>query len=125
MNAKDYLSNKDIENMLQNFGECAELSGSGAQKFKIDPLTGEQSIVPYYQWEIVDELFAEKKKMLNKNLEELKPILKPIAKDLYFNRKVEYVNLVEEKNKKEADNIKNVLKRTEAKAGLSIEEQLK
>ena len=52
-------------------------------------------------------------------------MLKPIAKDLYFNRKVEYVNLVEEKNKKDADNIKNVLKRTEAKAGLSIEEQLK
>lgn len=40
-NAKEYLSNKDIENMLQNFGECAELSGTGATKYKIDPLTGE------------------------------------------------------------------------------------
>ena len=111
--------------MMTNFGECAELSGTGAGKYRIDPLTGKQSIVPNYQWDIVDKLFAEKKKLLNKNLEELKPLIKPIAKDLYFNRKVEYVNLVEEKDKKVADNIQNVLKRTEAKAGLSIEDQLK
>lgn len=47
-NAKDYLSMNDIENMMNNFGECAELSGAGAGKFKIDPLTGEQSTVPTY-----------------------------------------------------------------------------
>lgn len=49
-------------------------------------------------------------------------MLKPIAKELYYDRKVEYVNLVEEMNKKEADKIQNVLKRTEAKVGLSIED---
>ena len=98
------------------------MSGTGTGKFKIDPLTGEQSLVPTYQWEVVDDLFAEKKKVINKNIDDLKPMLKPIARDLYYDRKVEYVNLVEEMNKKEADKITNVLKRTEAKAGLSIED---
>ena len=70
-------------------------------------------------------MFEEKKRDLNKNLEELKPILKPIAKDLYYNRKFEYENLKDEKDKREADNIKNILRKTEAKVGLSIEDQLK
>ena len=78
--------------------------------------------MPNYQWEIIEKLYAEKKSKLNKNIEELKPMLKPIAKELYYDRKVEYVNLVEEMNKKEADKIQNVLKRTEAKVGLSIED---
>ena len=124
-NTKDYLSMKDIENMMENFGECAELSGTGTGKFKIDPLTGKESIVPTYQWEIVDKLMTDKKNLLNKNLEDLKPILKPIAKDLYYKRKVEYVNLLEQKKKKDDDNIMNMLKKTENVEVISIEDQLK
>ena len=77
--------------------------------------------MPTYQWEIVDKLYNDKKYLLNKNLEELKPILKPIANDLYYNRKIEYVNLLEQKQKKKDDNINNMLKKTEAKIGLTIE----
>jgi hypothetical protein len=47
--------------MMQNFGECAELSGSGTKKVKIDPLTGKPSIVQPYQWDIVDRLYTDKK----------------------------------------------------------------
>jgi len=55
----------------------------------------------------------------------MKPMLKPIARDLYYNRKFEYSNLKDENDKKEADNLRNILKRTEAYKGLSIEDQLK
>ena len=94
-NAKDYLTNKDLDRMMEHFGECAELSGAGTARVKIDPLTGKPSIVQPYQWEIVDQLYNEKKKLLNRNIEDLKPTLKPIAKDLYFDRKVEYINLMD------------------------------
>lgn len=49
--------------------------------------------------------------------------MKPIAKDLYFHRKVEYVNLVDEKRK--IDEFKNIEKKTKAKPRKSIEDQLK
>lgn len=63
--------------------------------------------------------------MLDRNLDSLKPILKPIATDLYYRRKVEYVNLLDQKQKIEDDNISNMLKKTEVKVGLSIEDQLR
>ena len=70
-------------------------------------------------------MYNQKKKELDKNLEQLKPILKPIARDLYYNRKYEYENLKDEKSKKDADDIKNILRSTELKNELSIEDQLK
>lgn len=92
----------------------------------IDQESERDSTVPQYQWEIIDSLFAEKKKDLNKNLEKLKPILKPIARDLYYNRKFEYLSLLDEKNKREADNIRNILRRTQAKVSpTTVEDQLK
>ena len=67
-------------------------------------------------------MYNQKKKELDKNLEQLKPILKPIARDLYYNRKYEYENLKDEKSKKDADDIKNILRSTELKNELSIED---
>jgi hypothetical protein len=43
--------------------------------------------------------------VLDKNLKEMSEFLKPQAKAIYYNRKVEYINLVQEKKK--ADRLKS------------------
>jgi len=49
------------------------------------------------QWEIVDKLYVKETKILDHNLNALHDYIKPQAKSIYYDRKVEYVNMVHEK----------------------------
>lgn len=50
-----------------------------------------------YSFEQVDKLYKQKIKALDNNLGEIYDYLKPQASSIYFDRKVEFVNIVNEK----------------------------
>ena len=58
-----------------------------------------------YSFEQVDKLYKQKIKALDNNLGEIYDYLKPQASTIYFDRKVEFVNLVNEKKTAEQDKI--------------------
>ena len=60
----------------------------------------------------------------SEDLADLQKTLRPQARSLYYTRKVEYINLLAEKEKKELSNIKNILKATKAKTDKDPEEKL-
>jgi len=66
-------------------------------------LTGKVTRIPTYYWEVVDQVYTKQNNLLDRNIKDLRPMLKPIAKDLYYNRKVEYVNLISQKLKKDKE----------------------
>ena len=47
--------------------------------------------------------------MIDKNLDKMHDFLKPHAKSLYYDRKVEFVNMVHEKQKKDAAKLKSMI----------------
>ena len=47
---------------------------------------------------MIDKLFREKRETVDHNLKKLKQFIKPQAKNLYYSRKAEFLNLVVEKN---------------------------
>ena len=51
------------------------------------------------QWEIVDNLYLKETRILDHNLNALHDFIKPQAKSIYYDRKVEYINMVHEKQK--------------------------
>ena len=81
--------------------ECTEIAGAG--KKRLHPLTGKPTTIPTYYWEVVDKVYTDQSKLLDRNIKDLRPILKPIAKDLFYNRKVEYVNLLAQKQKQDEE----------------------
>ena len=76
---------------------------TGVTQKKIHPLTGKVTRIPTYYWEVVDQVYTKQNNLLDRNIKDLRPMLKPIAKDLYYNRKVEYVNLISQKLKKDKE----------------------
>jgi len=53
----------------------------------------------------VDEIYNRKKKEIDKNLTDLNDILKKQAKSIYFERKVEYINLLAQKKEMDQKDI--------------------
>ena len=89
MSISDYLSKDDITNMYQGMQDCEEYSGYSKMKNK-------ELNIKDYSWEVVDQLYSMKKSNLNKDLIAIQPLLKPQAKDIYYRKKVELVNLVDQ-----------------------------
>lgn len=50
-----------------------------------------------HSFSVIDRLYRQNIKKIDKNLDDLQPTLKLQAPELYFDRKVELTNLVEEK----------------------------
>jgi len=64
------------------------------------------------QWEIVDKLYLKETKILDHNLNALHDYIKPQAKSIYYDRKVEYVNMVHEKQKFDALMQNHIVRKT-------------
>lgn len=88
--ASDYMNKEDFEKIF-NFASGA----IGTEKFN----NGSHS------FNVVDKVYRQNIKKIDKNLNELQPILKLQANDLYYERKVELTNLVEEKRQKDANDL--------------------
>jgi len=61
--------------------------------------------------EVYDKLYAKETGKLDRNLDRIFEYLKPQAHKIYYDRKVEYVNLVENQKKLEKNRRDNVRKR--------------
>ena len=59
----------------------------------------QQLDIKSYEWDIVDKLYGNKIKSLDNNIERLHYTVKGQAHKIYFHRKVEYLNLVDEREK--------------------------
>ena len=66
-----------------------------------------------HSFNIIDRLYRQNIKKIDNNLNDLQPILKPQASDLYYDRKVELTNLVENKKQKDKKDLKRILEMTE------------
>ena len=71
-----------------------EIADLGANKIRINTRLDKN-----YQWEIFDKLFRNKIRNVDKHIGSLQEYLKPYAKEIYFDRKVELNNLIAEKQK--------------------------
>ena len=58
-----------------------------------------------HSFEVVDNIYTWKKKEIDKNLNDLYHILKKQAKSIYFERKVEYINLMAQKKEMDQKDI--------------------
>lgn len=50
-----------------------------------------------YQWDVVDNIYSQNRAELEKNIKRVKEYVYPMANSIYYNRKVELTNLVNEK----------------------------
>ena len=67
--------------------------GSIAQKiYKLN----EKSNTEVQAWEVVDQLYNMETRTIDHNLHALHEYLKPQAQNIYYERKVEYLNLVDD-----------------------------
>lgn len=60
----------------------------------------------------MDKLYKKETRMIDKNLDKMHDFLKPHAKSLYYDRKVEFVNMVHEKQKKDAAKLNQIITKT-------------
>lgn len=65
-----------------------------------------------YQWNIVDMIYDSNHKEVDTDLKGMKDYIYPQANSIYYNRKVELVNLVEEKRKQDKKRLEFVLERS-------------
>ena len=52
-------------------------------------------------WQVIEMLYDLKKKAIDKNITDLQPILKPQAKQIFFEKKVELINLLDKKREQD------------------------
>ena len=74
-NLRDYLDDNDFEDF--------------ARKFKKDERNKNINLMDFY-----DEFYDTKRQTLTHNLTKLQPIIRPQAKQLWFEKHVEYINLL-------------------------------
>ena len=74
------------------------------------------------QWEIVEKLYRKETKLLDRNLEKLHDFLKPQAKSIYYDRKVEYINMVHEKQKHDSAKLNSVVRKVNKQDGIVNDE---
>jgi hypothetical protein len=80
--ASDYMNKEDFDKIFDYANTAI-----GSKAFK----DGSHSFA------VVDKLYRQNIKQIDENLDNLQPILKPQASDLYYDRKVELTNLVQDK----------------------------
>ena len=69
-----------------------------------------------YHWQVVEDIYQKSVSELDVNINSMDKHLKPIAKSLYYERKIDLVNLLNEKKAIDDKDIKNILKGTEAQS---------
>jgi hypothetical protein len=102
MTLNNIFSKHDFDNILEF--ETRKLSKRGKDSSDLDTK---------YSHRVVDSLFRQKIKKIDKDLNELQSTLKPQAKDIYFKRKIELTHLIAQKQLKDKNDLALFLKANE------------
>lgn len=61
-----------------------------------------------HPWEQVERIYRTKLRVVDKNIVQIYDYLKPQAQSIFFDRKVEFQNIVDEKKHAEQNNLSNI-----------------
>ena len=110
----DYLDKKDFDNMITHMGN-PELAGTAKDANAPDVKS----------WNVIDNLYRHKIKVLDKRLADLEVVIKPKAYDMAKGRTVELINLLDEKAEIDRRDVARLLRETENVGEVTMIKQLR
>ena len=83
---------------MMTYKEQVQQKSSNFREPKYDAEFFAQKRAPH-PWESVEDIYKKQKKKIDRNLDAMKDFLRPQAHQIFYGRKVEYLNLVDTKKK--------------------------
>lgn len=86
----------DIEDEVDNINKVRKYKQPDGFKTQLDKV---------YPWDIVDHIYKANNKEIDSNLVDMKDYIYHHSDDIYYNRKVDFTSLIEDKRLKDEKNL--------------------